>query len=141
MVVKMTGSPAPSECTPTLRYESPPSPASEPHDSYPPVPLRVFAVSYGGWDNTPLERFDKFAKQPISAWHVSDGTLSDGSAPDGYPGELWKKQLRTFETNSPTLSHPTWKSTNETVSPIWRQPRMMRLGVSGDVLGPNFHSM
>ena len=103
---------------------------------------RRISVSYGGWNNTPLEKFDKFAKEPISAWHVSDGTLSDGSAPDGVPGDLWKKTLRDMtDIGGPKLSHPTWKSANEASPELYRMPKMMRMGTAGDNLGPNFYSM
>jgi hypothetical protein len=93
-----------------------------------------------GWDNTPLERFDKFAKQPVSAWHVSDGTLSDGSAPDGIASDLWKAELRKI-TSDAAVQQPTFKSTNTATSPLYRQPQMMRTGVAGGDLGPRFSSM
>lgn len=53
------------------------------------------------WDMEPLPRFDKFAKQPSSAWEVRDGTLSDGSAPDGTPGEV-SAQPHPFYPSKPT---------------------------------------
>ena len=76
------------------------------------------------WDNSPVGLFNKFDKQPVCAWDVPDGTLSDGSAPDGVPGDLWKKKLRSMEDiDCPRVSHPTWKTTDSAIWPIMRQPK------------------
>jgi hypothetical protein len=98
------------------------------------------------WNNTPLDRFNKFSMQPVSAWPVGDGTLGTFSSPVK-SHQLFAHQLRDLGefgvTNSTAsdkldLKHPTWKTPVVPEIPLVRVPKRMRLGIAGGELGPAF---
>ena len=97
----------------------------------------------GTWHNDPLPRYNKFSPDGGggSAWPVWDGTLGtficQTVVNDNFAHSLRDLGQYGVSTKS-VIGQPAWKTAVEKTMPLRRVPRRMRLGVSGDELGPTF---
>ena len=95
----------------------------------------------GSWNNTPLDRFNRFSAAPVSAWEVGDGTLGTFMGQTvvnaKFASEL--RDLGTYGVSSPSdMKHPAWKTAPNQEQALFRTPKRMRRGIAGDELGPGF---
>ena len=108
-----------------------------------PITMKGSPVA-GSWNNTPLERFNRFSASPVSAWEVTDGTLGTFMGQtvvnDKFAAEL--RDLGTYgvggKNDDPRNLNPTWKTSPNQDQALFRTPKRMRRGIAGDELGPAF---
>lgn len=98
----------------------------------------------GSWNNTPLERFNRFSSSPISAWEVTDGTLGTfmGQTVVNHRFANALRDLGEYgvgsKSDDPRNLNPAWKTAPMQEQELFRTPKRMRRGIAGDELGPAF---
>ena len=105
-----------------------------------PITMKGSPIS-GSWNNTPLERFNRFHASPVSAWEVTDGTLGTFMG-QSVVNDRFANELRDLGRYGVTTigdgKQPAWKTAPSQNQPLFRTPKRMRLGIAGDELGPAF---
>ena len=108
-----------------------------------PITMKGSPVA-GSWNNTPLDRFNKFSSSPVSAWEVTDGTLGTFMG-QTVVNSKFANELRDLgqygvgsKSDDPRNLNPAWKTAPSQEQELFRTPKRMRRGIAGDELGPAF---